>query len=198
MRRSRLSFREAFPFFLPSIIGFVQSKADIYVVALSLSQNRLAEYQIFITLLSMIHQVALLIVTPYTKNIYRLNDQLINRLALKFFRWGVVISLLSMPVIYFIITFYYQFILEWNIYGIGLLLILPLFFYSIKTYQWFKHNNQYKVVVINLLMGLASLLLSIALIPYWGIAGALAANCAAQWLGFFIYLGDWVKTKIVI
>jgi O-antigen/teichoic acid export membrane protein len=183
-----LFFREAFPFFLPSIIGFVQSKADIYVVALSLSQNELAEYQILINLLSMIHQIALLSITPYTKHMYRLNDEVTNRFAWMFFKWGLVVSLLSMPVIYFIITFYYRFKLEWSVYLGGLLLVLPLFYYSIKTYQWFKHNDQYKVVAINLLMAVVGLLLSLALIPSWGITGALVANCATQWLAFFLFL----------
>ena len=183
-----LFFREGLPFFLPSLIGFVQSKADIYVVAFSLSQNKLAEYQIFITLLSMIHQTALLAITPYTKSMYRLNDEITNRFAWMFFKWGLAVSLFSMPVIYFIVTFYYQFKLEWSAYFMGFLLILPLFFYSIKTYQWFKHNDQYKVVAINLLMAVVSVLLSIALIPSLGITGALAANCATQWLAFFLFL----------
>jgi O-antigen/teichoic acid export membrane protein len=190
-------FREALPFFLPSIIGFIQSKADIYIVALLLSENKLAEYQIFITLLSMIHQVVLLTITPYTKIMYRLNDLVINRLTWTFFRWGIVVSILSMPAIYFIITFYYRFTLEWSAYWVGLLLVLPLFFYSIKTYQWFKHNDQYKVVVINLLMAIVSLLLSIALIPKWGITGALLASCASQWLAFFLFLRKSDKQKVL-
>jgi O-antigen/teichoic acid export membrane protein len=190
-------FREALPFFLPSVIGFVQSKADMYVVAISLSEGKLAEYQIFIALLSMVHQVVLLTITPFAKNMYRLKDQVIDRFAWRFFSWGLVISALSIPAIYFIITFYYQFTLEWSTYGVGLLLILPLFFYSIKTYQWFKHNNQYKVVAVNLLMTIVSLLLSIALIPSWGITGALAANCTAQWLAFFLFSRRLDKPKVL-
>lgn len=192
-----LFFRDTLPFFLPSVIGFAQSKADIYVVALSLSRSTLAEYQIFIALLSVIHQVVLLALAPFTKNIYRLKDKIINRMAWRSFLWGFVASVLGMPVVYFIITFYYHFSLEWSVYSVGLLLIQPLFFYSIKTYQWFKHNDQYKVVAVNLVMTIVSLGLSIALIPSLGITGALLANCAAQWLAFFLFAMKLNKQKVL-
>lgn len=189
-------FRDAFPFFLPSVIGFVQSKADMYVVAYSLSQSKLAEYQIFISLLSVIHQVVLLAITPFSKNMYRLKHQVIDRFAWKFFGWGLIVSTLGLPVIYLIVTFYYQFILGWSVYGMGFLIMPPLFFYSIKTYQWFKHNAQYSVVAINFLMAIVTLLLSITLIPLWGITGALAASCAAQWMAFFIFTRKLIKQKV--
>lgn len=183
----------SFPFFLPSLIGFIQSRVDMFIVAFSLSKPELAKYQVLITLLSFVHQAALLIVVPYTKNIYRLPDKTINGLAKIFFQYGILVSLLAVPIVYLAVTYYYGSSLPLLTYVISFFTLLPLFYYSIKTYQWFKHNKQYSVVGINCMMALTTFLITLMLIPILGITGALIANCAAQWIALLIFY--FKKTK---
>jgi O-antigen/teichoic acid export membrane protein len=178
---------ESFPFFLPSLVGFIQSRTDMYVIALSLSKPALATYQIFITLLSFIHQVALLATAPYTKNLYRLTDASINAFARMFFIYGSVTSFFAMSALYGIMVFFYHTELSWEAYVIGQFTLMPLFYYSIKTYQWFKHHAQYKVVTVNCIMMIITLGLSLALVPRFGIIGGLLSNCAGQWLAFMMF-----------
>jgi O-antigen/teichoic acid export membrane protein len=177
----------SFPFFLPSLVGFVQSRIDMYIIAFSLTKTELAKYQIFITLLSLIHQVGLLTIAPYTKNIYRLADARINSFAKTFFIAGSIASFLAMPVIYGLITFYYRADMLLQDYLLGAFTLMPLFYYSIKTYQWFKHHAQYKVVVVNCIMAAATLFLGLILIPKFGITGGLIANCAGQWTALAMF-----------
>jgi O-antigen/teichoic acid export membrane protein len=178
---------DSFPFFLPTAIGLLQSRVDMYVIAVFLTKAELAKYFILISLLSLVHQFALLLITPYTKSIFRLPLNLINNLAKKFFRAGILISMVSIPATYIVLTFYYKISPPPAVYPISFLLMLPLFFYSIKTYQWLKLNKPYEVVKVNAVMAVLTFALSWVLVPYIGITGALAANCVSQWVAFVLF-----------
>jgi O-antigen/teichoic acid export membrane protein len=182
-----IELKESFPFFLPSIIGLLQSRIDMYLVGAMLSRKDLATYHIFIAWLSIVHQIALTLVNPYVKNLYRLPDRSIEAAAQKFFFAGIVISISATPIVFLILEYYYEISLDLVQYLLGACILMPLFYYSVKTYGWFKNNRQYSAALVNAIMVLMTAACGVLMIPQWGITGGLISSALSQWVAFLIF-----------
>ncbi len=71
---------------------------------------------------------------------------------------------------------------------LGGLMVLPSYFYLPIIYSFFRANRQIVVLAVNLIGIAASLALSVSLLPRIGMAGALTASAASQWLMLAIYV----------
>jgi len=176
------------PYFLPSLIGLLQGKTDLYCVAYFLSSIELGKYQIFMSLLTIPHSIAATIVMPFVKNIYRLPLKTLKKITTILTVIGVIGSLPSMVTIFFIVKLYYDISLSKWMYLLGYFQLIPLFIYFIKINQLFKYNKQYVVTYITLLTGLVSFFLSIIFIPIYNIEGAMIANTITQWITLLLFI----------
>lgn len=177
----------SFPFFIPSFIGLIQTRTDLYCVAYFLSNKEVGKYQILINLLFYLQSVASLIIKPFLKNIYRLPDRTLYKLAFSLFRGGVIIAVPAMVLIYFILFFYYRFEFSINFYILGYFFVIPFYLYLVKIYHLFKHDKQNSVVVIAIIATGLNLILNLILIQKLGIQGALLASTITQWMILILY-----------
>lgn len=177
----------SFPFFLPSLVGFFQAKIDTFTVAYYLPKEELGKYYLFINLLSYCHLSALMLFTPYIKNLYRLKNESINKIAFSAFALGTGWSILGLAGIFIITKWVYKFDFYPIHFLIAYFVLLPYFYYFIRMYQLYGSNRPYQVVMITLISAVFNFILCIVLIPTYHITGALIANGASQWLNAFLF-----------
>jgi len=184
-------------YFLPGFIGLLQGKIDLYCTAYFLSSDQVAKYQVFMNLLTIPHIMVTFITLPFIKNVYRLPlrsvKEIINMLSIA----GLVVSLPAVIITYFIVENYYHIHLSLFMYIIAYVQLIPFFIYTLRINMLFKYDKQYVVTWITLITGLLGFLLSIILIPYWNIEGAISANTIIQWITllFFMYSDRYSRTN---
>ena len=184
------------PYFLPSLVGLLQSKTDMYCVAYFLSPQQLGKYQIFMSLLTIPHSIATFTVMPFIKNVYRLPQRSLKKLTRILTVTGIVISLPAIVIIFIIVEMYYHVPLSKWMYLLGYFQLIPLFIYFLKINIFFRYNKQYIVTYITLITGFVSFLLSVMLIPIYNIEGAMIANTITQWITLlFFFVGDYYYNK---
>ena len=182
-------FGAALPFFLLGLSGLLQSRADLYVVSALLPRAELARYQVLTNLLTVVQTAAYLVLAPYIKSIYRLPDAAIARIAARLFAAGLLLLVPALAALYGTMTLLYGFALAPDTLLLGGLGVLPTFAYLPLVYALYRDNHTRTVLAVNGLGIAAALLLSLALLPAFGVNGALAASAAAQWfmLGAYVY-----------
>jgi len=183
------------PFFLPSLAGMLQAKADLYSVAWFLSKDKVGEYQIFMNLINVPHILAGFVIMPFLKNIYRLRFTSIHKIIRMMTIGGILISLPVMGIIYIMIENYYGFSFSVWMYIIGYIQIIPFFIYLIKIHMLFRSDKQYVVIWISLIAAVFGFVFSILLIPYFGLEGAILVSALTQWftLGLYSYFNRFLQ-----
>lgn len=177
----------SFPFFLIGLSGWLSSKIDLYLVNIYLPSNELAKYQLLTTAFLMIHSLAALIIYPYSKHIYRLKTLSVKKIKRK-------LALLSFPVIvvcsiciWILLEFLVRINLSINYYILEAISCFPIYFFIVDLLVFYKNKNEKKVVYINFTASIIGLLLSIILIPFYRIYGALIVVIATQYITLLIY-----------
>lgn len=191
-RQSRFTFdffKQHFPFFLLTLMGFLASKNDVYLVHFFLNKSRLAEYQILNNLCLFCMGIAGFLYIPFTKNIYRNSEKVIGNLKRVLFILGLIVTIVAVIIIYLILRFYLKIQVPNYFYLIVFGYIFPSFVYGIEIITLYKDHREMKVVkylfigiIINVVVS-ASLLYS-----GFDMVGALLGSAIAQLvvLGLFI------------
>jgi O-antigen/teichoic acid export membrane protein len=175
------------PFFLPSLAGLLQTKADLYSVAWFLPKEDVGAYQIFTSLINVPHLVAGFAVMPFLKNIYRLPVGAIHKMIRLLSIAGALLCIPAMGMIYILTEHYYGFSFSIRMYVLGYLQIIPFFIYLIKIHMLFRSDRQYAVLMVLLLASIVSTVFSILLIPQWGLEGAIFVNALTQWFTLTLF-----------
>lgn len=175
------------PFFLPSLAGMLQAKADLYSVAWFLSKDKVGEYQIFMNLINVPHIMAGFVIMPFLKNIYRLRMNSIDKIIRMMTIGGMLISLPVMGIIYIMIEYYYDFSFSVWMYILGYIQIIPFFVYLVKIHMLFRSDKQYVVIWVSLIAALFGFVFSILLIPYLGLEAAIFVSACTQWFTLALY-----------
>jgi O-antigen/teichoic acid export membrane protein len=171
----------AWPFFALGLVGMLQSRVDLYVVALRLPPAELAHYQIVIGLLAYTQALANTLLLPFLKGFYRLPEASVQRIM----RWLLACGVLgALPIVLLLALFVegvYGFALPSLLIIASALYILPAFGYVPLVYQLYRVHRQ-RAVLKATLGGIAlSAFASLALIEPLGITGALLGAAIAQW-----------------
>ncbi len=181
------------PFFLIGFSGWLASKIDLYMVNIFLPKDQLAAYQLLMTAFLMLQAFASFIIYPFTKHIYRLNKKSI----LKIKRILLLVSLPLISICTFIIWFVLERIvkldLSLELYVLGALSALPIFFFMIDIFQFYKQGKEKIVLYINFIIAIISLFLTLVLIPTYGIKGALYSVVISQFILLFLYKSNLFK-----
>lgn len=181
-------FMKALPFFLLGFSGMLQSQTDLYCVVWFLTREDAGFYQVFINMMIYLQVIASLILQPFLKNIYRLNQQSIRKISLKLFLVGICMILPSLAAVWVLLTYLYQFSLDAVLLLMGGLFVLPIYAYLPIVYQLYKSGQEREVLWVNIGGIVINLLLNLLLIPQWEVAGAMAASAAAQWGMLLVYI----------
>jgi hypothetical protein len=176
-------------FFLLSLSGFLQSRADFVIIALYEKPNEVGIYQVLNTYFILIHAIGTFLILPFLKNIYRLQSASIDKIQRQLVWIAPFIVTASLVALHFILHFAYQITLDFWYYAIGFFITLPPYFYAVKIIRLFRDNRQQlvfwvgiKAIAIN--SGIAFVLLR----QGFGLKGALFAAAVAQIFTAYQYL----------
>jgi O-antigen/teichoic acid export membrane protein len=174
-------YKSAFPFFLLSILGFLASKIDVYLIEYLGNKTMTADYQVINSLLVFVMTLSAFIYAPFTKNIYRNNAEVIDKTKQILWFSGLLIVPISFVFIYLILKYYLQLQLPLAFYAVAFIYVFPSFLYGIEIVNLFRRQKE-KLVVWYLFIGAASNWILSALFLYsgYGIFGALTGSAIAQ------------------
>ena len=174
-------FTASFSFFLLSILGFLGSKADVYIVEHFGNKTIIAEYQIINSLLVFVMSITAFIYSPFTKIIYRNTNETIDKTKKTLAYIGLLIVPISLLPIHFILKLYLKSTFNITFYLIAFFYVYPSYVYGLDIVNLFKQHRE-RIVVRNLLLGviLNSILSSFFLYYNFGINGALMGSAIAQ------------------
>lgn len=174
-------YKQAFPFFLLSVLGFFTSKIDVYSIDYFENRTIVANYQVINSLLVFSMSVAAFIYAPFTKNIYRNNKTTVTKIQKLLSLLGLFLVPAALLVIYFITVFYLKTHLSIWFYGIAFLYVYPSFIYGIKIVELFKNHKEKTVIKILLTGAVINTIISTILVYLnYGMSGALLGAAVAQ------------------
>lgn len=186
LKSPKLSFeidylKRANSFFLLGLAGFLQSRADFIIISFFETDMNVGFYQIINAYFILVHAIGTFLIAPFVKNIFRLSNQAIAELQKRIIIWAPIIVLFSMLLLYVLCTFVYQFEVSWNIYLIGIGIVLPPYFYAVKIFEIYKIKQEKFVLKTAFIAIFISTIISIVLLKLkFGYIGALIAAAVAQ------------------
>jgi O-antigen/teichoic acid export membrane protein len=186
-RFSKAFLIAAFPFFIPAMIGFIQSRIDLYGVAYHLSKDTLGAYQVFFKVLSLFILGNRIIISPFLKNIYRMPDKALQRMNRLMLGIGILGTAPIIGLFYYLLPLVYGIHFSVWMYVMGYLTIVPFFGYAIQTHQMIKMNREKQLVWVFLGAAMVNLCCNYCLIPKYGALGAITSTAIVQWLLFFVF-----------
>lgn len=175
-------FAKAFPFLLLSLLGFLASKVDVYIIEHFGNRAVTSDYQIINSLLVFVMSVSAFLYAPFTKNIYR-SAEIAEKTKQLSILAGLVIVPVALMAIYGILEYYLLARLPIVFYAIAFLYVFPSFVYGIEIVNLFRIKKENTVVLLLLIGAITNAVLSALLLQLgYGITGALAGSAIAQWL----------------
>jgi O-antigen/teichoic acid export membrane protein len=181
-------YQNSLPFFLLSLLGFLSSKADVYIINHYADREIVANYQVINGLFVFIMSMAGFIYAPFTKNIYRNNPQVIEKTKQLLAASGLLIIPVSLMAVHYILKYYLDIEYSFLFYAVAFFYIYPSYAYGIEIISLFKLGQERKVVgylfsgiVINIL--LSWLLLGSG----YGIIGVLSGSAFSQWVLLLLF-----------
>lgn len=183
-------FMLAFPFFLLGFSGMLNSRIDLYVVHSYLPPADVGQYQVFTSYLLYIQSLSAFILLPFVKSIYRLQYAAIRKISFFLFGLGLLIVPPAMLVLFLLLTTLYRIHMPPAFFLLGGLTVLPIFYFLPTIYGLYKAERQTRVIWINLLGSLLTLLLNLAFLPRLGLLGAVLATVTVEWIILLIYVRE--------
>jgi O-antigen/teichoic acid export membrane protein len=180
-------FRDALPFFLLTVTAMLHQRIDLYTVAYFLEKQSMVHYQVLLNLLLLSHLGASLLLAPFAKNIFRLSEHSMKRLQNSFVKLGVVLSLVSIFIVYSTIEYAYGFKLSFLLYALGYFYIFNFYIYVVKNYHLGKNQQQSTAAWYSFIAFIINFLLSICLTPWLEIEGALLSAVIGQFVLSILY-----------
>ncbi|WP_053990974.1 lipopolysaccharide biosynthesis protein [Mangrovimonas sp. TPBH4] len=177
----------SFPFFLMAFAGWLGSKIDMYLVTLYLPKSDVSEYQLLSNSFLMLVAGYAFIITPFTKHIYRISLDSLNRIKQKLSFMTLPYLLLGSLCIWLVMELILKLNLDINYYYLSAIKTLfPLLFYM--DIMMLNKQNQEKKVTLIIFIGLfINSLLILLWIKGYGITGVLAGGCISGIISLLIY-----------
>lgn len=181
-------YKAAFSFFLLSVLGFLSSKIDVYILESFGNKTITAEYQIINSLLVFVMSITAFIYTPFTKLFYRTTTEVIQKSKKTLALLGLIIVPAGLLAIGLLLNFAVRISFGLSFYWIAFVYVYPSYLYGLDIVNLFKKNRE-KLVFYNLLIGV----ILNAVLSYWllklgfGISGALAGSALSQLLILFLF-----------
>lgn len=179
-------YKNSLPFFILGLSGMINSKADLYIVNSFLPSEKIADYQLLISAFLMLQSLSVFIIAPLNKQLYRTNNETISKVKTLFRKFAIPIVVLSSCSIWVILEKYVYLGLDWKIYILCTLASFPSFFYVIPILNLYKKNLEKKVLYANLIAAFFNIIITLLLLPEYGILGAIISVFISQWLFLII------------
>lgn len=174
-------FIEAGIFLIMGLIGFLQSRTDFILVAYFESEDNVAMYQVINSYFILIHAISTFLIFPFIKNIYRLNENAVKEFQRKIVFVAPFILVLALFFLYLLTNFVFHFNLPYLVYFLGFGIAYPPYFYAVKIFEYYKHNQQNFVLRTGLIAIFINATITLILLNTgFGYIGALIASVAAH------------------
>jgi O-antigen/teichoic acid export membrane protein len=175
-------------FFVLALVGILNAKVDIFCINYAMNKSDLGEYQVLFSFIMLIQGLGYLLVEPFAKNLYRLNEASFIKVK-KFLFWvGPVLTLILIMGSYFVITYLFHIPFDIQNYFAGFFYCIPVFVYGVLVYKFFKINRQVWVVYVSLICLFINVVLDLYTIPYLGVFGVMVSGALVQWLKLLFFL----------
>jgi O-antigen/teichoic acid export membrane protein len=181
-------FTGSLSFFLLGLSGLIYSKIDMYFVNSFLPSTKISDYQLITAAFLMLQSVSGFIITPVNKQFYRSQNQTIEKVKTIFKQIAIPLVLMGSAGIWIILEKWVNLGLDLKIYGIGVLICLPSFYYIVPILNLYKKHLENKVLLANVTVAVLNAIVTLTLLPTMGILGALISVCLSQWVYLFIIL----------
>lgn len=176
-----------FPFFLITFSGWLASKIDLYIVNLYLSKVRIAEYQLFMTAFLMLQSFAALLIYPFSKHLYRLPLKSVKKIKNKIALIGIPLVFSGTISIWFVFENIVDLKLSTDLYILGGLSSLPIYFFIIDIMMFYRNKKEKIVMKINFISVMLKLILSLFLIVSFGLKGVLTSVLLTNYSILLLY-----------
>jgi O-antigen/teichoic acid export membrane protein len=180
-------FKAGFPFFILGLSGWLMSKVDIYVVDFYLEKSQLAEYQLLITAFLMLQALAAYMTIPFTKHVYRVSDNVVQKIKYKLYAVALPLTILGVFSIWFIMEYFVELGFSYEYYFVGGLIALPCYFYTLNIMELMKNHKERTIIYISFFGFLVNISLIFLLIEPYEILGVLISVCITQWVVLIAY-----------
>jgi O-antigen/teichoic acid export membrane protein len=175
-------------FFLLSITGFLQSKIDVYVLKFYTDVVTLGEYHIISGFIIFAQSISSILILPYVKNIYRMQEEQLIKIRIFTAKIGVLIQTLITAIIYYLLKELYDIKLNFNQIIASFLIGYPTYIYITYVYNLYKKKLESVVLKICLLGTFLNLVLSILFLKLnYGITALLYINAFIQIICLIYY-----------
>jgi hypothetical protein len=193
-------FSMAFSFFVLYFTGMLSSRIDIICISAIFSKEDIARYQVLMSFIQAIQLSIPILLMPFIKNIYRLRNQTVSKLAERLFLLGLVISAIAILVIRLVMQLVYDFQYAPVIFILGWLLIIPGFYYSALIYRMFRSNKQDTVLFYSFLFIVTSvfLIFSLSAVVPDKFMAVVIAMTISQWMQGLLYFYHGTKWKTTL
>ena len=181
-------YAAALPFAALGFSGFVQTKADLWVVSLVLDDARVGVYQITVNVFFLMAALGAFALAPWVRTIYRMPGAAFRRLQARFATLGAIGLGLGMVGAEVLLNRIFGLGLDLVVFALGGLLVAPSLVYLPLVHRLYGDDRERRVLAANLVGAVLSLGLTWWLARSFGIAGALTAATIAQWTMLSLYL----------
>ncbi|MCH2195269.1 hypothetical protein [Kordia sp.] len=181
----KISFQEfklGLPFFILGLSGWLVSKTDIYMVDFYLKKSQLAEYQLLITAFLMLQALAAYITIPFTKHIYRLSNEVVQKIKYKLYAVSIPLTIIGGFAIWFVMEYFVKLGFSYEYYIVGTSIALPCYFYTLNVMELMKNHQERTIIYISFFAFFISVSLIVLLIETYEIFGVLLSVSITQWL----------------
>lgn len=176
------------PFMFLGLVGFLQSKVDLYIFQFFASKPLLGEYQIISGFYIFSQSIASIILLPYLKNVYRMQASSLKKLLRYSIIGGFFLNLLANTLIVLVLN--YQFDIQLTLLQIlcGFIIGYPAYIYAMNVFALFKSKNEKKVLELSIYSFLLNGVVSIVLLSLeQSITSVLIANAMGQIAALLLY-----------
>lgn len=184
-----ISFIELFkywPFFILGLSGMINSKIDLYLVNIFLTNQEISVYQTTTTAFLTLQSMSFFIIAPINKPIYRSNLKTINRIKNIFNKIAIPSVLFGTICIWIVLEKILKLGLSTYLYFISFLTSIPSFYCVVSILSLFKTNNEIKVLYSNIIAAVLNCIISLILLKFIGLQGAFISACICQWFYFIL------------
>ena len=179
-------FTNANSFFLIGFMGWLVSKTDLYIVSYFFTKTTLSSYQLFSTSFLMLQALSALMLLPYNKHFYRLNQVTIDAIQRKIAIISIPIALIGTVAIWLLLSFLVGINFPIYYYLFGFFTVIPHYLTAIDYLKLKRENQEKRIAALNIIGFLSTLLTSVLLINTLGLEGLLYSMMFTQWLLFLL------------
>lgn len=172
--------KESSLFFLIGFAGLLHSRVDQLLATHFLSSSSLAFYQILMSMLLLCQSIAHFILQPFVKNLYRLSEESINKIALQLLLIGGLLSPILVVTTGFILNYFYHFEITGQIIISGFIFIVPFFYSLAYIYSLYKMKVEKQVLWVNFAVIILNIVVLPFVFPMYGINGAIIFAASLQ------------------